>query len=114
MVDVGAAFVADPEAFEGVQPRETPLDRPAHDAESGTVGDASTGDHRGDAADAQQTSVFVVVVAAIGIQVARPSPRSSRASANCGKRIDQGDELGDVVPVASGRRHGQWCAVGVR
>lgn len=74
MVDVGAAFVAGPEAFECVQPREGPFYRPGDVAESGTVGGAAAGDDRCDAASADQPAVFVVVVAAVGVEPSGTPP----------------------------------------
>ncbi len=47
---IGASLVADAEPFEPVQPGEGALDHPAHLAETGTVGDAASGDQRFDAA----------------------------------------------------------------
>ena len=49
---VGAAFVADEQALELVQPGESALDHPAVAAEAGPVGDAAAGDHGCDAAPA--------------------------------------------------------------
>jgi hypothetical protein len=40
-VEVGAAFVAGAEPFEGVQPGEAAFDHPALLAQAGAVGDAS-------------------------------------------------------------------------
>ena len=70
-MDVGAALIAGAEPFEGVQPGEAALDHPALLAQAGAVGDAAAGDPRCDPALAEPTAVDVVVVAAVGEQLAR-------------------------------------------
>jgi hypothetical protein len=67
-VKIGASFVAGAESFELVQPGEGALDNPAHLAQSGTGGDAASGDQRFDAALPQQTAVLFEVVAPVGVQ----------------------------------------------
>jgi hypothetical protein len=44
LVEVGPAFVADPQTLELVEPCEGPLDNPAGATEPGTVCDAAAGD----------------------------------------------------------------------
>ncbi|GAA2611344.1 hypothetical protein GCM10010424_74630 [Streptomyces lienomycini] len=38
---------------------------------------------------------------------------TATAAANARNRVQQWDELGDVMPVAAGQRDGEWCAVTV-
>ena len=73
MVDVGAAFVADEQSFEVVQPGEGALDDPAVAAETGAVIGLAARDQRLDAAFADEAAVLVVVVTAVGDQ----RPRSA-------------------------------------
>jgi hypothetical protein len=68
-VEVGAAFVARAQPFEGVEPGEAALDHPAVSAQAGAVGDPAAGDPRSDAPGAQLPAVAVVVVAAVGEQL---------------------------------------------
>ncbi|GHB29841.1 hypothetical protein GCM10010331_15250 [Streptomyces xanthochromogenes] len=56
-MEVGACFVADPEAFERVEPGEGPLDDPPGPAESRTVGGASAGNPWCNAARSKETAV---------------------------------------------------------
>ena len=74
---------------------------------------ATAGDLRGDAALPQQPAVLVVVVATVGEHLARPSFRSAPAAANGRDGVDQGEQLGDVVTVATGQDDGQGKPVGV-
>ena len=94
-MDVCSAFVAGAESLEGVQPGEAALDHPALLAQSGAVGDATTGDPRSDAALPELSAVAVVVLAAVGGQLAAAPDRRHG--------VDQRDELGDVVAVAAGQ-----------
>jgi hypothetical protein len=112
-VDVGAAFVARAQPFEGVQPGEAALDHPAVSAQAGAVCDPAAGDPRGDAPGAQPSAVDVVVVAAVGEQLPRLASRPATQTADRRNGIQQRDQLGDVVAVAAGQRDGQRDAAGV-
>ena len=69
--------------------------------------DASSGDHRLDAALPQQATVFVEVVAPVGIQVPRRAARPSSYPPDRRDRVEQRQQLGDVVAVAAGERDGE-------
>jgi hypothetical protein len=112
-VEVGAAFVAGAEPFELVQPGECALDHPADLAQSGAVGDAPSGDHGFDATFPQQAAVLVEVVAPVGVQAPGFAARASPSLPNRRDRVEQGQELGDVVSVAASERHGEWGSVAV-
>src|SRR3954453_901985 len=68
-MDVSAAFPAEPETAEEVQPGEGALDDPAAGAESGSVFALATGDGGLDAPAAELSAVLVVVIAAVGDQL---------------------------------------------
>jgi hypothetical protein len=59
---------------------------------------------RGDAAGADQAAVLVVVVAAVGVEPARPAPGLADRAADRWDDVEQRDQLGDVVAVAAGQR----------
>ena len=65
-VDLGAAVVADEQAFDVVQPGEGALDDPAVAAQAGAVPGLAASDLRFDAALAELAPVDVVVVGAVG------------------------------------------------
>ncbi len=67
-MEVGSYLVADPQAFELVEPGEGSLDDPPGPAQAGSMGDALARDLRRDAASAEEPPVLVVVVAAVGEQ----------------------------------------------
>ncbi len=113
LVEIGASFVAGAEPFELVQPGEGTLDDPAHLAQSGAVSDAASGDHRLDAAFPQQAAVLVEVVAPVGIQAPGLAAGTPPQTPNRRNGVEQGQELGDVVPVATGERDGERGSVTV-
>jgi hypothetical protein len=47
------------------------------------------------------------VVGAVAVQAARPTTRSAATSAHGRDRIDEREQLGDVVAVAAGERAGK-------
>jgi hypothetical protein len=112
-VEIGSYLVADPEAFELVEPGEGPLHNPAGLAQAGAMRDTSTGDLRGDAAGPEDAAVLVEVVAAVGEQPVRSMPRPPAESTDAGDRVQQRCQLGDVVAVSAGQRDGEGCAVPV-
>jgi hypothetical protein len=76
------------------------------------VRDFAAGDARADAAGAEQTSVLVDVVAAVGEQLAGLASRPATPSADRRYRIEQRQQLGDVVAVPAGQRDRERDAVG--
>ncbi|GLV88311.1 hypothetical protein Slala03_80000 [Streptomyces lavendulae subsp. lavendulae] len=103
-MEVAASFVADAEPFELVQPGEGALDHPAHLAQSAAVGDAAL---------PQQAPILVEVVAPVGIQTPRLTAGTSPPTPNWRDRVEQGQKLGDVVPIAAGERDGERGSVAV-
>jgi hypothetical protein len=86
-VKIGSAFVAGAQPFEGVQPGEAAFDHPAGATQAGSVRGAAAGDAWGDAAGAQQPPVLVVVVTAVGVDLAWLAPWSSTAAPDGWNRI---------------------------
>ncbi|GAX56151.1 hypothetical protein SO3561_07718 [Streptomyces olivochromogenes] len=61
----------------------------------------------------EKSAGLVVVVAAVGIQPARPVTRTTPDSANARYRVQQRYQLGDIMTISAGQRDGQWCSVPV-
>ncbi len=76
-----AAFPADAQAPEAVEPGDGPFDDPAEDAQARAVRLASFRDHGTDAPLPKQPTVLVVVVAAIGRPVDALGGRRGRSPA---------------------------------
>jgi hypothetical protein len=109
-VDVVAAVVAAVEAPVGVQPRDRALHYPAFFAEAGPVAGAAFGDPGCDATLFERLAVLSAVIGTVSEQ--RLGPELPVAA---GRRdaIDKRQQLGDVVAVPSGERHGQGDALAV-
>lgn len=110
-MEIGTSFVADPEPFELMQPSKGPLYHPTDFAEPRAVGHATSSDHRSDAALPQQAAVLVEVVAPVGIQVPRLPARSPSQPPDRRDRVEQRQELGDVVTISAGERDGRGGSV---
>lgn len=100
------ALVADAQPAEVVQVCEATLDDPALSAEAGAVLGAAAGDDRFDAAVPEQPAVLVVIVAAVGEhEVGLLARAADLAGDRPGvQRVEQRQELGDVVAMAAGQR----------
>jgi len=112
-VDLGAAVVAHEQALEVVQPGEGALDDPAGATEPGAVLGLAAGDLGGDPELTQQTSVLVVVVAAVGGDPLRATTRPADQAAYGRYALEEREQLGDVVAVAAGQRPGERDTAGV-
>src|SRR4051812_50053204 len=85
-----------------MQPGKAALDHPALFAEAGAVRDTAAGDPRSDPASPQLTAVDVVVVAAVGEQLARSAAGPAASPADRRHAVDPRGQLGGVVAVAAG------------
>ena len=112
-VDVGAAFVADEQAFHSVEPAEGAFDDPAVAAEAGAVALVAVGEQRRDPTFAKGLPVRVGAVATVAEEHPGSSPGPAREAADRGDAVEQRQQLGDVVAVAARQRPGQWCPVRV-
>ena len=112
-MEVGSYLVAGPQACELVGPGEGALDDPPGPAQAGPVGGALAGDLRRDATGAEEATVLVVVVAAVGEQTPWSVTGPAYQAADAGYRVQQGHELGDVVTVSAGQRHRKGRSVPV-
>jgi hypothetical protein len=112
-VDVGTAFVAGPQPLERVQPGETAFNDPTDLAQPRAVRDTAARDSWNDAALAQQPPVLVEVVAAVGVELAGLASGPSACAADRWDRVEQRQQLGDVVavPAGQGDREGDPAAV---
>ena len=106
-MDLGAAVVPDKQPFELVQPGEGALDDPAVAAEAGAVLGVAVCDLRFDASLAELAAVLVVVVAAVGGHLVGAAAWATDAAAHRRHRVQQRDQLGDVVAVAARERPGE-------
>jgi hypothetical protein len=112
-VDVGSPFPSDPQASEAVQPRETPLHDPAVGAQARAVPRTAAGDRGHNPASADLIAVDVMVVAAVSEQRVRLAAGTADSTTDRRDRVEQRQQLGDVVAVASGQQDRERGAVPV-
>ncbi len=111
-MDVGAALVADHQSAHLAQPGEGPLHDPAMAPEPLGRLHAAPGDPWLDAATTQRLARSTEVVALIGVQLLRTSPRPTDFAAHRRNRIDQALEEEDLVAVGRRDLFGERDAVG--
>ena len=112
-MDIGATVVAHQQTAELMQPGKAALHDPALGAEAEAVLAAPSGDEWRSAACPQPSAVTVVVVAAVGEQAAGLLERVADAAAQRRHRVQQGEQLRDVVAVAAAQQAGERDAAGV-
>jgi hypothetical protein len=112
-VEVGPTLSPGPESHVGVQPGGAALHYPAVPAQPGAVSDSAAVDARTDPAGAQQPPVLGVVRATVREQCPRLAAGPTTQPADRRNRVDQGQQLGDVVAVAASEADLQRAAVGV-
>ena len=100
-MDLVSAVVEDEQPFEFVQPGEGALNDPAGAAESGAVCGLAARDLRFDPALAECALVGGVVVPAVGSDAFGTLSWPADAAAHRRHRIDERDQLGNVVAVAA-------------
>ena len=112
-MDVVAAVGAQQQPAAVVEPGEGAFDDPAVASERGAMRCLPASDHWFDAPLPEQTSVLVVVVAAVGEQPLRTPAWPAGTPANGRHPVEQLEQLGDVVSVRAGQRPGKRDAAGV-
>lgn len=112
-MNVGAALETNTEAAEVMQPGMCAFNDPAIFAQAAAMFGMALGDHRFDTAIAQRSSMSLGVVTAIGVDNARPLQRVAAQSANRRNRVDQRQQLRDVVDVRPSQDRCKRRAVGV-
>lgn len=106
-VDVVASLPSDAVAPELVEPGHGALDDPAVIPEAGSVRQSTTGDCGFDVLRPNQAAIPVVVVGAVAEQNGRPLARTPDETRHRGNLPEQGHQLGHVVMVFAGQRHGE-------
>jgi len=106
-VDLVVAVGAQEQPAAVVEPGEGAFDDPAVAAEPGSVFGVTARDDRFDATLPDETTVLVVVVAAIGEQRVWSPARSAAAAADRWDAVEQLEQLRDVVAVGRRQRPGE-------
>lgn len=101
------------EATEVMRPRMRAFNGPAIFAKATVIFGTALGDHRFNTAIAQRSSSPLGVVSRIGVDHTRSLQRVASQSANRRTRVNQRQQLHDIVDVRVGQDRGKRRAVGV-
>ncbi len=109
--DVSPSLVAHAEATHLVQPGMGALDHPAVTPQALTALHPAPGDARADAAGTALATAAPVIVALVGVQLARPPPRASPPAAAHGRHgIQRGGHHSAVMLVGGAGQHADRSA----
>ena len=100
-MNVGATFIPDSQPSMLEEPRNSPLDNPAVLAQSTAVGRATASQQRENATPTQLTPVRLRIVGPVSLDPIGSSARSSHFARDRGDRIDQRQQLRDVMAIGS-------------
>ena len=114
LVDVGAAFPANAEAAELVQPADRALHHPTVGTQTAAVRGQTACQNRGDAPCPQRLSVEFGVVSPIALHPIRPEAGVTDAPGEGGDSVHQQQQLGHIGAVGPGENRRQRNAVRVR
>jgi len=103
LVDVQAAFVADAQTAELVQPTEGAFDDPAEDAQSASVFGVALGNAWLDTNIAKRVAMLLAVVASIGVQFVKAIARRAGFAFDSRHVVDQIQQLADIMTIGGGR-----------
>lgn len=112
-MNVGTAFETNTEATEVMQPSMRAFNDPAIFSKAAAVFGTTLGNHRFDTTIAQRFSMSLGVVSAVGVDHTRSLQWVAAQSANRWNRVDQRQQLRDVVDVRVGQDRGKRRAVGI-
>jgi len=112
-VDVGPAFVADPQAAELMKPTERAFDDPTDLAKAAALRRAALGNVRFNAFAPQEDAVHFGVVGAVGIEALRTLNRTAGFTSNGWDGLNQRDQLRHVVPVGARQLASQRGSMGI-
>jgi hypothetical protein len=112
-VNVSSTIEAYAKTTEVVEPRVSPFDDPTVFAQTTAVFSAAPRDHRFNAAFAQSLTMRIGIVTTIGIDDLGFLKWSATRAADRGNRVDERQQLGDVVAVRAGQDGADGNAIGV-
>lgn len=110
---IGTSLETNTEATEVMQPSMRAFHDPAIFAKATAMFGTALGDHRLDTAISQRLPMSLGVVTTIGVDHTRSVQWVAAQSANRRNRVDQRQQLRDVVDVRAGQDRGERRAVGV-
>ena len=113
LVDIIASFIANAKTTILMQPRKRTLDNPTAYPQTTSIAGAPSSQERLNDSSTELPTMRFAVISAIPQHRSRTPERSPHLACNRRDRIDQCQQLGDIVPIRSRQSDGQRNAVGV-
>ncbi len=113
-MNVGAAFVANAQASELMQPSDGALHHPTGHAQATAVLGVAASNLGANAAGGQRPAVRLGVIAAVGLDHIGTVTRRARFTGDRRNAVDQGQQLRNIVAVGLGENDRQGNALGIR
>lgn len=113
LVDVSSSFVSDPQAPEVMKPGQAALDDPAGFAQTAAVRHTSLCQQRFDATLFQCIAMGLRIVTTLSLHGFGTLWRTTSFAVNVRNRIEQRQQLGDVVAIGFGQDNAQRHAPGI-
>ncbi|SPD61796.1 conserved protein of unknown function (plasmid) [Cupriavidus taiwanensis] len=110
-MNVSSTFEANAKTTKVVKPRLGTFDNPAELAQTTTVLSPAFGKHRLDAALAKPLTMWLGVIASVCVDDFWLLKRSAAHAANGRDRVDERQQLGDVVAIRPGQDCADWDAI---
>jgi len=103
-MNTGAAFVANRQTAEAMEPGQGTFNDPARAAEPAPIGGAALRQQGGDAPSRQFIAMRLRIIAAVPLNQSRFPYRPADTPAHRWHRVNQGQQLRDVVPIGRCQR----------
>lgn len=110
-MDVGTSLIAHAQTSEAMQPGDGPFDHPAGEPQATAMFGVAPGNLGADSQFAQLLSMRLGVVSTVGLDELRTMARMPWLARDRRNRLDQGDQLGDIVGIGSGENHSERNAL---
>lgn len=112
-VDVVTAFVAGAKASELMQPRERAFDDPTKEAQTAAVSRMAFAEHRFDASFAEFLPMRLGVITPVALNFLGAATRPAPFPTDRRDRVDQRQQLGEIVSMRAAQQAGQRDAAGI-
>ena len=113
IVDINASFIADTKTTVLMQPRNSPLYNPSAYPQTTSIAGKPLSQKGPDAVSAKLPTVRLAIVSTIPQHRSRTPERSADLTCNQRDRIDQRQQLGEMVTIRARQSDGQRDAVGI-
>jgi hypothetical protein len=113
-MNICSPFVAYPQPTPLRQPCQCPLYDPAVETQATPMFCAAFGEHRSDPPRAHLLPMGLRIIAPIPLHTVRPTAGAPTLAPHGRDGLQQGQQLGDIVPMRPGHQRCQWNALGIR